>query len=155
MAAASFRVTQDDQGRHHVQLFGQWSLRAPFNDFAKLKKSLQPFFADNFTKWDLLEVDQLDAAGAATLLSSWGNKLNDNISIKSEHAELFNTLIGLTKKTDKKARADWLSPLNSLGKGVIQLMHHFAEFSRLLVSLLLEIAYLFRQPQDFPWREFV
>ncbi len=154
MTAASFRVTQDGQGRHHVQLLGQWSLRVSLNDFAKLKKSLQPFFADNFTKWDLLEVHQLDAAGAATLLSGWENKLNDNISLKPEHAELFNTLISLAKTSDKKTVSDWLSPLNSLGKGVLQFMHHIVEFSRLLVSLLIEIAYLFRHPQDFPWREF-
>jgi phospholipid/cholesterol/gamma-HCH transport system permease protein len=154
MAAAGFRVAQDDQGQHHVQLFGQWSLRVPINDFAKLKKSLQPFFVDTFTKWDLLGVDQLDAAGASTLLSGWGNKLNGNITLRPEHAELFNTLISLTKPPDKKSERDWLSPLNSLGKGVLHLMHHFSEFIRLLVSLLLEIAYLFRRPQDFPWREF-
>ena len=154
MVAASFRVAQDDQDRNHVQLFGQWSLRAPLNDFAKLRKSLQPFFLDNFTKWDLLELEQLDAAGAATLLSGWGNKLNNNISLKPEHEELFNALISLTKQPNKKTTVDWLSPLSSLGKGVLYLIHHFNEFSRLLASLLLEIAYLFRRPQDFPWREF-
>ena len=154
MVAASFHVAQDDQGRHYVQLFGQWSLREPLNDFAKLKKSLQPFFMDNFTKWDLLEVDQLDAAGAATLLSGWGNKLNDNISLKAEHTALFNTLIGLAKPPSNKTTGDWLSPLDSLGKGVLHIAHHLIEFSRLLMSLLLEIAYLFRRPQDFPWREF-
>lgn len=154
MTAASFRVAKNDQGERNVQLFGQWSLRVPLNDFAKLKKSLQPFFLDTCTKWDLREVDQLDAAGASTLLSGWGNKLNDNICLKPEHADLFNTLIGLTKLPDKKTGGDWLTPLNSLGKGVLHLMHHFAEFIRLLFSLLLEIAYLFRHPHDFPWREF-
>jgi phospholipid/cholesterol/gamma-HCH transport system permease protein len=154
MAAASFRVAQDNKGRHHVQLFGQWSLRAPSNDFSKLKKSLQPFFSDTFTRWDLQEVEQLDAAGASTLLSGWGNELDANISIKPEHAELFNTLIGLTRPPSKKAKRDWLAPLTSVGKGVFHVMHHFTEFFRLLFLLLIEIAYLFRRPQDFPWREF-
>lgn len=154
MAAAKFRVAQDDQGRHHVQLFGQWSLRAPSNDFAKLKKSLQPFFADTFTRWDLQEVEQLDAAGASTLLSGWGNKLNSNIFLKPEHTELFNTLIGLTRPPSKKTERDWLTPLTSVGKGVFHIVHHFTEFIRLLFLLLIEIAYLFRHPQDFPWREF-
>jgi phospholipid/cholesterol/gamma-HCH transport system permease protein len=154
MDVASFLVTHDNQGQRHVQLFGQWSLRAPLNDFAKLKKSLQPFFEDALIKWDLHEIDQLDAAGASTLLSGWGNKLNSNISLKPEHAELFELLIGLTRPPTKKAEHDWLSPLNGLGKAVFQLFHHFSEFIHLLILLLLEIAYLFRRPQDFPWREF-
>jgi phospholipid/cholesterol/gamma-HCH transport system permease protein len=154
MVVASFRVTQDNQGLKHIQLFGQWSLRAPLNDFAKLKKSLEPFFQDTLIKWDLHEIDQLDAAGASTLLSGWGNKLNNNISLKSEHAELFETLIGLKRPPSKKNQHDWLSPLNGLGNAVFQLFHHFSEFIHLLILLLLEITYLFRRPQDFPWREF-
>jgi phospholipid/cholesterol/gamma-HCH transport system permease protein len=154
MVVASFIVTHDDQGQRLVQLFGQWSLRAPLNDFAKLKKLLQPFFEDALIKWDLQEIDQLDAAGAATLLSGWGNKLNSNISLKPEHAELFETLIGLAKPPIKKTEHDWLSPLNGLGKTIFQLFHHLSEFVHLLILLLFEIAYLFRRPQDFPWREF-
>ncbi len=154
MAAAGFRIDTDDQGRRLVRLFGQWSLRAASNDFDKLKKTLQPFFADTFTRWDLQEVEQLDAAGAATLLSGWGNKLDSNISLRPEHAELFNTLISLAKPPAKTTERDWLAPFSSLGKGVLHLLHHFTEFIRLLISLLVEIAYLFRRPQDFPWREF-
>jgi phospholipid/cholesterol/gamma-HCH transport system permease protein len=154
MAAASFRVDQDDQGRHHVQLFGQWSLRAPTNDFSKLKKSLQPFFADSFASWDLQGVEQLDAAGAATLLSGWGNKLSGNISLMPEHAELFNTLISLARPPVKKIEHDWLAPLYGLGTKVFHFMHQSTDFIQLLGSLLLEIAYLFHRPQDFPWREF-
>ncbi len=63
MAAANFQINQDDQGRQHVRLVGQWSLRAQENDFAHLKESLNPFFADPFTQWDLQEVEQLDTAG--------------------------------------------------------------------------------------------
>lgn len=154
MAAASFSVAQDDQGRRHVQLFGQWSLREPSNDFAKLKQALQPFFADTFTRWDLQEIEQLDAAGAATLLSGWDNKLDSNVTLKPEHATLFNTLIGLKRQPAKKTEHDRLAPFITIGKGVLHLVHHFTEFFRLLISLLLEITYLFRRPQDFPWREF-
>jgi len=154
MIAASFRIFQDDQGRQHVQLFGQWSLREPLNDFAILRKSLQPFFANASTKWDLHEVEQLDAAGASTLLSGWGNKVNDNISLNPEHAKLFNILIGLTRPLDKKTERNLLTPLNTIGEGVLHLVEHLVEFFRLLISLLIEMAYLFRRPQDFPWREF-
>jgi len=154
MVAASFQVTHDHHGRQQVKLLGQWSLRAPSNDFDQLKKSLQPYFTNAFIKWDLQEVEQLDAAGASTLLSGWGNTLSSNVTLKPEHAKLFNTLINLAKPPAKKAEHDWLSPFNSLGKGVLRLIRHFTEFIHLLLSLLIEIAYLFRRPQDFPWREF-
>lgn len=154
MAAASFRIDTDDQGRRHVHLFGQWSLRVQANDFAKLKKSLSPFFLDPHVLWDLQSVEQLDTAGAAMLWTGWGNKLDSNISLRPEHAVIFNTLISLAKPAAKTTERDWLAPLSTLGKGVLHLMHHFSEFIRLLVSLLVEIAYLFRRPQDFPWREF-
>ena len=154
MAEASFRVTQDKQGRQHVQLFGQWSLRVPSNDFSHLQESLQPFFSDSATQWDLNEIEQLDAAGAATLLSGWGDQLSHRVLLKPEHAELFNQLIGIGAPPAKQAEFDWLAPFDNLGKSVIYLWHHFTDFTHLLISLLLEIAYLFRRPQDFPWREF-
>ena len=154
MVAASFRATQDDRGRHHVQLFGQWSLRAPTNNFSKLKKSLRPFFADPYTKWDLQEVEQLDAAGAATLLSGWGHKLDSNISLRPEHVKLLNMLIGLARPPAKKIRYDWLAPLYGLWAKAFTPIQHSADFIQLLGLLLIEIAYLFRRPQDFPWREF-
>ena len=154
MVVASFLVTHDDQGQRHVQLFGQWSLRAPLNDFAKLKKSLQPFFDDALIKWDLNEVEQLDAAGASTLLSGWGNKLSSNISLKPEHLKLFEILIDLPRPPIKKTGNDWLTPLNGIGQVVFQFFQHLKEFINLLILLLIEITYLFRRPQDFPWREF-
>ena len=154
MAEASFSVDQDKQGRQHVQLFGQWSLRVPSNDFSKLKKSLHPFFTDTSTRWDLSEIEQLDAAGAATLLSGWGGKLDDHVSLRPEHAKLLNTLISLERPPVEKPEFDWLAPIDNLGKYVLYLWHHFTDFMHLLISLLLEIAFLFRRPQDFPWREF-
>ncbi len=154
MAVASFRVAQDSQGRQLIQLIGQWSLRAPANNFAKLKKSLQPFFSDASTQWDLQEIEQLDAAGASTLLSGWGQKLNSNIALRPEHAALFEMLLSLTKSPAKKVAGNWLTPLHNLGKGVFHILHHLTDFIHLLGALLIEIAFVFRRPQDFPWREF-
>lgn len=154
MAAAGFRVEQDAQGRHHVQLYGQWSLRDPENDFSALKKSLQPFFSDPSARWDLREVEQLDAAGAATLLSGWGHKLNDGISLRPEHADLFNTLIRLPRLPDKKVEHDMFMPFQWLGGRALNFIDHSIDFIQLLGALLMEIGYLFRHPQDFPWREF-
>ncbi len=154
MAEAGFRVDQDKHGRQHIQLIGQWSLRVPSNNFAKLKKSLDPFFKDTLTYWDLCEVEQLDAAGASTLLSGWGGKLGKNVSLKPEHAKLLNELSSLERPPVKSVEVDFLAPFHNLGKSVFYIWHHFTDFTDLLFSLSIEILYLFRRPKDFPWREF-
>jgi len=154
MAAASFNLYQDTQGRNSIQLSGQWSLRAIENDFAELKKSLDPFFTDPFVHWDLQQVEQLDAAGAVILLNGWGNKVSANVTLKPEQQELFTMLIGLATPQSGKAKRDWLSPLVSVGSRGLEFIRHLRDFIQLLGLLLLEISYLLRRPQDFPWREF-
>jgi len=154
MAAASFNLYQDTQGRNSIQLSGQWSLRAIENDFAELKKSLDPFFTDPFVHWDLQQVEQLDAAGAVILLNGWGNKVSANVTLKPEHKELFTMLVGLATPESGKAKRDWLSPLVGVGSRGLEFIRHLRDFIQLLGLLLLEISYLLRRPQDFPWREF-
>ncbi len=155
MAAASFHVDRDDQGRRHVRLFGQWSLRTFENDFAELKKSLTPFFSDPFTYWDLQAVEQLDTAGAAVLWAGWGEKLNNHIALKPEQAELFKMLGSLSAPKAVSKRTDWLSLLVKLGKLVLRFAEHLRDATLLLGLLLLEIVYLIRRPRDFPMREFL
>lgn len=154
MAAAGFRIELDNQGRQHVILEGQWSLRVPGNHFPSLKKSLEPFFADASVCWDLLSIQQLDAAGAATLLSGWGGRPGPNISLSPEHSALFDTLSGLPELPARKSMLDWRTPLYITGTKVFGFMDHAVDFIRLLGAIFIETAYLFRRPQDFPWREF-
>lgn len=154
MAAASFNLYQDAQNRKCLQLSGQWSLRAVENDFAELKNGLAPFFTDPFVHWDLLQVDQLDAAGAAILLNGWGNKVTQNVTLKPEQSELFNMLANLAMPKSNKTQYDWFSPLAGIGGRVFEFIQHLKGFIQLLGLLLLEIVYLLRRPQDFPWREF-
>lgn len=154
MGAASFNIDQDAQGRRSIQLAGQWSLRAIENDFAELKTSLAPVFSDPFVQWNLNNIEQLDAAGALILLQGWGDKVSPHVVLKSEHAELFALLLKLSLPQPKKSRFDWGYPLEILGLRVLSFVQHLKEFIQLAGLLLLEIAYLIKRPQDFPWREF-
>jgi len=153
MAAASFQIDQDDQGRRQVRLLGQWSLRALENDFAELKESLNPFFSDPFTQWDLQGVEQLDTAGAAVLWTGWNGKIDTHILLKPEHAATFE-MLGKLATTPAKNSEDWLSPLVSWGNLVLVFIDHLCDFTQLIGLLLMEIAHLLRHPRDFPWREF-
>lgn len=154
MAAASFHVDLDDQGRRHVQLSGQWSLRALENDFAELKDSLSPFFSDPFTHWDLQTVEQLDTAGAAILWVGWGEKLSNRIALNPDQAELFKMLGGLSPPKAVSNKSGWMAPLVKWGNLVLRFADHLREATLLLGLLLLEIIYLIRRPRDFPLREF-
>ncbi len=155
MAAASFTTEQDDQGRHHVRLLGQWSLRALDNDFAELKEALSPFFADPFTQWDLQSVEQLDTAGAAVLWGGWGEKLDNRFLLTPEQTQVFNMLGGLAKPAVKPKRVDSLltRPIQSLGELIIKIWGHVKDFVQLIGLLVLEIFFLIRRPRDIPWRE--
>ncbi|HEY8118101.1 MAG TPA: ABC transporter permease [Methylophilaceae bacterium] len=154
MGAASFNIDQDAQGRKFIRLAGQWSLRAIENDFGELKNSLSPFFSDPFVHWDLQQVEQLDAAGAAILLSGWGNKVSTLVTLQPEQVELFDTLLNLSTSPINKLQYDWLSPLEGLGLRLLAFIQHLKDFIQLLGLLLIEVGYLIKRPQDFPWREF-
>lgn len=154
MAAASFRIEIDSQGRHCVNLHGQWSLRAPENDFSEIKASLSSFFSDPFTQWNLKEVEQLDTAGAAVLLAGWGGKVDANILLTAEQARTFELLRNLAAEKPGKHERDWLSPIIGWGNFVLNFITHLKDFANLLGSLLLEILYVFRHPKEFPFREF-
>lgn len=155
MAAASFRVDLDDQGRRRVRLSGQWSLRALENDFADLKDSLSPFFSDPFTHWDLQSVEQLDSAGAAILWAGWGEKLDNRVALSPGQAELFTMLGNLSAPRLAPEKTDWLAPLVRWGELVQSFIDHFRDAAQLLGLLLFEIIYLIRRPRDFPLREFL
>jgi phospholipid/cholesterol/gamma-HCH transport system permease protein len=154
MVAANFQIEQDDKGRHHVRLLGQWSLRALENDFSELKISLSPFFADPFTQWDLQQVEQLDTAGAAVLWAGWNGKVDNRIALRPEHAPIFEMLGSLSAKPQGSKKIDWSVPFIQWGGAVLSFKQHLVDGAQLLGLLLLEIAYVFRHPRDFPWREF-
>lgn len=155
MAAASFQTGHDQQGRRYVTLSGQWSLRAPENDFAALKASLTPFFADPFTQWDLTGVEQLDTAGAAVLWEGWGAQLSAGVRRTEAQDALFQRLSALPSAAPQTAATrDWLLPFEACGRLTLYFIDHLQSFIQLLGLLLLEILYLCRRPRDFPWREF-
>ena len=93
MADAEFRIEQPEGGPRHVILTGRWSLRAVDNNFAELHDRLAPYFGDPFTRWDLREIEQLDSAAAAMLLSAWCDRWEDRVTAQPEQAALLAALV--------------------------------------------------------------
>lgn len=164
MAAASFSIGEDAQARKSIVLSGQWSLRAIENDFVEIQKSLAPFFSNPFVSWDLQQVEQLDAAGATVLLNGWNYKIPLHTNIKPDQMVLFDLLNHLAKSSQRQKNSkinqahgngSFLGGMiETLGLRVMAFAEHIKAFLQLLGLLLLEIAFLCKRPQDFPWREF-
>ncbi|ABE50632.1 ABC transporter permease [Methylobacillus flagellatus] len=156
MAAASFQVEDDTQGGKRIVLNGQWSLRALDNDFAELRRALKPYFSDEKAQWDLTQVEQLDTAGAAVLWNGWQGKMEGRVTLTDEQVALFDTLASIETTTvaEKPPRFDWLKLVAGFGKLTIFISSHVVDFVKLIGLLVLELGYLLRRPQDFPWREF-
>lgn len=155
MASASFQVEQDKQGRQRIALHGQWSLRSLDNDFARLRRSLMPFFSNPEAHWDLQQVEQLDTAGAAMLWQGWRGELDGRVSMTSAQAEMFAELGALDDRQQPRQRHDWLAPVATIGSLMLLFRFHLTDFLRLLGQLLLEFAYALRHPREFPLREFL
>ena len=135
-----------------VLLTGQWSLRAAGNQFADLQQQLAPYFAQLQLAWDLTAIEQLDSAGAALLLTGWGGKLSSRISLRPEHATLFDSLEQAhapRHSADETPIAETAEQLSMLQSFVM----HLADFIALAGALSLELLYLFRHPRDIPWKE--
>lgn len=154
MAAASFHIELDQDGRPHVRLLGQWSLRSLDNDFAILKTSLAPYFSDPFVHWDIKQVEQLDTAAAAVLWAGWGEKIDNRISLTPDQKQIFDMLSRLDMSIRIHKQPDWLAPLANLGKLTFEFSFHLRDFMQLLGLLFMEILYVLRHPREFPLREF-
>lgn len=148
MSDAVFKVEEGSR----LVLTGQWSLRAAENRFAALHQQLTPFFSDPKTLWDLTAIEQLDSAGAALLLTGWGGKRNKHISLRPEHATLFDSL--------EQAQASHLHvekseiPAAATSPGLlVNFVMHLADFTVLTGMITLEFLYLFRHPREIPWKE--
>ena len=155
MAAAGFQVERDAPGATRIVLNGQWSLRDLDNDFARLRRALKPYFADANIHWDLTQIEQLDTAGAAVLWNGWHGQLKDKVALTDEQAALFETLASIPNPTvEKSSRFNLLKLIAAAGRLTIFMSSHLRDFVSLLGLLVMELAYLLRRPQDFPWREF-
>lgn len=154
MASASFQISQDNQGRHQVRLLGQWSLRAIENDFSALKSSLEPFFADPFTQWDLREVEQLDSAAAAILLSGWNQKIDQRIQTTEEQSTLLHLLKSLPPQNFVQEKGEGFRPISNFGQSVLNFKQQLIDFVMLIGLIILEITFIIKHPRIFPAREF-
>jgi len=154
MADATFRVEDRPDGSRNVVLSGCWSLRAVDNNFADLREQLRPFFADPFTHWDLTGIEQIDSAGATVLLSGWGHRLDNRITLLPEQRTQFTTLASLPARLSMQTgRGRVKTQAQRSWESYLAFVSHLLDFIGLMGALLLEILHLLRHPHEIPWKE--
>ncbi len=151
MMPPSFHTTRSSNGQTIVKLSGSWTLRASNGHLVQLKKELSPYFTQTTVEWDLLELEQLDSAGAAILWQGWNQKLPATCAIRKEHERLLGIISSmpspistaqLTSASGSKVWALWL-----------RFTGHIVDFVALAGDLAMEALRLIRHPLDMPWKE--
>ncbi|MDO8464026.1 MAG: ABC transporter permease [Gallionella sp.] len=154
MTDAEFRVEDLKDGTKRVILTGAWSLRGVQNNFADLRDHLSAFFGNPFTHWDLSGVDQLDSAAAVMLWTGWGGHVDQRMSLRPEHAVLFDMLATLPAAHSFAAgHGNLMASLHMLWDKYLEFFSHLTGFINLVGSLTLEFFYILMHPRKIPFKE--
>ena len=140
-------------GSRCLALSGAWNLRGLERRLAKLTPELTEYAADKNSQWDLRGIDVIDHAGAMLLWRAWGRRRASNLLLKPEHEPVFNHLEIPVEPAAQAAPRDPLWIIVALGRKVLRVLDHLATMIMVLGQVVLDAAYLVRQPARIPWRE--
>jgi phospholipid/cholesterol/gamma-HCH transport system permease protein len=105
------------------------------------------------TRWNLLDMDQLDHLGAQLLWTHWGRAWPASIAIAPQQRALIKTIEKFAAPTAARPQPDGMAPLRLLGARALGMLDHIQSLVRLIGQLLLDIVRLVRRPQEGPWRD--
>lgn len=134
-----------------VVLSGSWTLAEMLPQMPALQADLSAC-SSGIEHWDLSPVTRLDSAAAVLLWRTWGAKWPAGLVAGELHRQVLQRVADLPREIPEQARPrarlpEWVGAL--LFKAVVNLRGMVAMFGQ----LLLDMAYLFRHPQDVPWKE--
>lgn len=152
MSAAHIEVTVRDGGQL-VRLAGRWTLSTTSRRAAELSAELGRAAAED-SRWDCLDLEAIDSAGAMLLWRAWGRALPGHLEIKPEHWRVFERI----QTADHEPPAQ-LTPASALdgviavGSATIGIGRHLADFVALIGQFGLNLIHVLRYPADLPRRE--
>jgi phospholipid/cholesterol/gamma-HCH transport system permease protein len=155
---ADFSVEHVDSanGRRVVRLLGGWtlaSLPSSQGEFKKLDARLRALAADGLV-WDLAGVTRLDSAGALLLWRVWGQRWPTEAQIPDEHRRVLQRAEAVPAASTLGAAKPPPGLLAWLGQFVLRFASHLRDGVALLGQMVLDLAWLFAHPREFPLREF-
>jgi phospholipid/cholesterol/gamma-HCH transport system permease protein len=145
-------VTAAD-GTRRLELSGAWNLQALEHRLAELAPRLAENAADATARWDLRGVEVIDHAGALLLWRTWGRRRAANLVLKPEHELVFRHLELPAEPVPQLPPRDPLWAVAVVGRKMLSVLDHLATMVMVLGQVVLDTAYLVRQPARIPWRE--
>jgi phospholipid/cholesterol/gamma-HCH transport system permease protein len=90
MSSAHLEMTVRDGGQH-VRVAGRWTLATTSLRVADLSAELGRAAAAE-ARWDCMNLEAIDSAGAMLLWRAWGRSMPVQLSIKPEHWRVFERI---------------------------------------------------------------
>lgn len=135
-----------------VVLTGSWTLATMLPHLADLQNRLAvPLSAGEH--WDLSGLTRLDSAAAVLLWRTWGNAWPEALDIGELHRQVLGRAADLPREMPAAVKHTF-HPLESVGRLLLKAAHNLRGVIALFGQVLLDLAYLFRHPADFPRKEF-
>ncbi len=146
------RLTQPD-GTRRCELSGAWNLQGLEQRLADLVPKLNDCAADELAQWDLRGIAVIDHAGAMLLWRAWGRRRAANLVLNPEHEPVFNRLALPREPATPRQRRDSLFIVTYIGRKMIAVVDHLATVISVLGQVMIDAAFLLREPARIPWRE--
>lgn len=141
---------QVEPGR--VVLSGCWTLAEMLSQMPALQAQLAACSGSS-AQWDLSAVTRLDSAAAVLLWRTWGADWPAALAISDLHRQALVRVAQLPREIPAHPRARVRLP-ELVGSLLLKAVANLRGMIALFGQLLLDMAYLFRHPQDMPWKEF-
>ncbi len=147
MSSAHLEMTVRDGGQH-VRVAGRWTLATTSLRVADLSAELGRAAAAE-ARWDCMNLEAIDSAGAMLLWRAWGRSMPVQLEIKPEHWRVFERI--QTADHEPRPAVVPVSPLQGVivvGSSTIGVGRHLADFVGLIGQFVLNLVYVIRFPAD-------
>ena len=139
-----------DNGR--AVLSGPWTLAAMTPVLTTLQAGLQQAVRTE-ASWDLSAVTHLDSAAATLLWRTWQRVWPAQAALSEAQRRIIERAAAVAlEPAVPPARES--SPVESVGRFMLRILHNTHGLIALFGQLLLDIAHLSRHPREIPWKEF-
>jgi phospholipid/cholesterol/gamma-HCH transport system permease protein len=143
MSSAHLEMTVRDGGQH-VRVAGRWTLATTSLRVADLSAELGRAAAAE-ARWDCMNLEAIDSAGAMLLWRAWGRSMPVQLEIKPEHWRVFERI--QTADHEPRPAVVPVSPLQGVivvGSSTIGVGRHLADFVGLIGQFVLNLVYVIR-----------
>jgi len=103
--------------------------------------------------WDLRGLQRLDHLGAQVLWNHWGRQWPERLELLAPQRAVLERVARYAVAPPLRLRLSWSQRVDRLGAGVLEVLEHGRDLTRLIGQLALDLGRLLRAPHEGPWRD--